>query len=117
MEETRRILEERKAAGLSATMQFTYRNPVRSTDPSRLLPGAAALVVGAWPYGGRGTVGTPSDGRPPSGRPKGIVARYASRDHYADLGAALGGQASAGSAKTATSFSQGAVRGSSSVRW
>jgi epoxyqueuosine reductase len=93
MEETRRILEERKAAGLSATMQFTYRNPVRSTDPSRLLPGAAALVVGAWPYGGRGTVGTPSDGRPPSGRPKGIVARYASRDHYADLGAALGGLA------------------------
>jgi epoxyqueuosine reductase len=93
MEEARRILEERKAAGLSATMQFTYRNPVRSTDPSRLLPGAASLVVGAWPYGGRGTGGTPSAGRPLDDRPKGIVARYASRDHYADLGAALGGLA------------------------
>jgi epoxyqueuosine reductase len=90
MGETRRILEERKAAGLSGTMQFTYRNPVRSTDPSRLLPGAAALVVGAWPYGGRGTVGTPSHDRPRDDRPKGMVARYASRDHYADLGAALG---------------------------
>jgi len=84
MEATRRILEERKAAGLSANMQFTYRNPVRSTDPSRLLPGAAALVVGAWHYGGQTTVGGP-----PDGRPKGIVARYASRDHYADLEAAL----------------------------
>ena len=51
METTRRILEERKAAGLSGGMQFTYRNPERSTDPGRLLAGAAALVVGAWPYG------------------------------------------------------------------
>ena len=84
MEATRRILEERKAAGLSANMQFTYRNPARSTDPSRLLPGAAALVVGAWPYGGQAAVRSP-----PDGRPKGVVARYASRDHYADLEGAL----------------------------
>lgn len=84
MEATRRILEERKAAGLSANMQFTYRDPARSTDPGRLLPGAAALVVGAWPYGGE-----PSGARPAGGRPKGVVARYASRDHYADLEAAL----------------------------
>ncbi|MGD0809207.1 MAG: tRNA epoxyqueuosine(34) reductase QueG [Acidimicrobiales bacterium] len=88
MDVTRRILEERKAAGLSATMQFTYRNPARSTDPSRLLPGAAALVVGAWPYGGE-----PLTGRPQDGRPKGIVARYSSRDHYADLEVALRGLA------------------------
>jgi epoxyqueuosine reductase len=84
METTRRILEERKAAGLSANMQFTYRNPARSTDPSRLLAGAAALVVGAWPYGGQ-----PAVRSPPDGRPKGVVARYASRDHYADLEEAL----------------------------
>jgi epoxyqueuosine reductase len=84
MEATRRILEERKAAGLSANMQFTYRNPARSTDPRRLLPGAAALVVGAWPYGGHAAVRSP-----PDGRPKGVVARYASRDHYADLEGAL----------------------------
>ena len=99
MESTRRILEERKAAGLSANMQFTYRNPARSTDPSRLLPGAAALVVGAWPYGGEPYGGepyggaAPPAGRPPDGRPKGIVARYASRDHYADLATALRGLA------------------------
>ena len=50
MEGTRRALEERRAAGLAAGMQFTYRNPARSSDPSRVLPGAAALVVGAWSY-------------------------------------------------------------------
>ncbi len=58
MATTRRILEERKAAGLSGGMQFTYRNPERSTDPGRVLAGAAALVVGAWAYGE-----TPSEGR------------------------------------------------------
>jgi epoxyqueuosine reductase len=84
MEETRRILEERKAAGLSGSMQFTYRNPARSTEPSRLLPGATALVVGAWPYGGQ-----PAVRSSPDGRPQGVVARYASRDHYADLEGAL----------------------------
>ena len=65
MEATRRILEERKAAGLSADMQFTYRNPVRSTDPSRLSPGAAALVVGAWPYGGGADAGEPARPKAP----------------------------------------------------
>ena len=102
MEATRRVLEERKAAGLAGGMQFTYRNPTRSTDPGRVLPGAAALVVGAWAYGGREA--PPGDGLPPGdelppgeesaphldGRPKGIVARYARRDHYGDLRTALG---------------------------
>ena len=64
MEATRRILEDRKAAGLSANMQFTYRNPARSTDPSRMLPGAAALVVGAWPYGGQPAVEAPRTAGP-----------------------------------------------------
>jgi len=49
--EARRAIEERKASGFAAEMQFTYRDPARSTDPSRLLPGARALVVGAWYYG------------------------------------------------------------------
>ena len=96
MEATRRVLEERKAAGLAGGMQFTYRNPTRSTDPGRVLPGAAALVVGAWAYGGRDA--PPGDELPPGeepaphldGRPKGIVARYARRDHYGDLRTALG---------------------------
>src|SRR4030088_1546873 len=36
--DTRRHLEERKAAGLHGGMQFTYRNPARSTDPARAPP-------------------------------------------------------------------------------
>ena len=85
MEEARRALEHRKAVGLDGGMQFTYRNPARSTDPGRVLPGAAAVVVGAWWYGGTGA--DPADGgHPPGdGRPRGRVARYAWRDHYADL--------------------------------
>lgn len=47
---TRATLEERKAAGLNGTMQFTYRNPARSTDPSATLPGARTLLVGAASY-------------------------------------------------------------------
>jgi epoxyqueuosine reductase len=89
MAEARLALEERKAAGLDGGMQFTYRNPARSTDPSRVLAAAAALVVGAWWYG---------DERPVSVgaaagagvRPQGHVARYAWRDHYTDLRTALG---------------------------
>jgi len=66
---TRGHLEERKAAGLHGGMQFTYRNPARSTDPSRTVPGARALVVGARRY----------DRRPPpteTGRPQAAIARY-----------------------------------------
>ena len=82
--QARQALEERKAAGLHAGMQFTYRNPARSTEPARLLAGARSLVVGAYPYAG-GSV------RPPPGRkPQGRVARYATDDHYAALRRALG---------------------------
>jgi epoxyqueuosine reductase len=49
-EETRSTLFERKGRGLNGDMQFTYRNPERSTDPSRILSGARSLVVGAWSY-------------------------------------------------------------------
>ncbi|MBI2708343.1 MAG: tRNA epoxyqueuosine(34) reductase QueG [Actinobacteria bacterium] len=79
---TRADLERRRAQGLAAGMQFTYRNPGRSTDPARSLPGAAALVVGALGYA------EPAPPRPDGG-PAGRVARYAWRDHYADLRAAL----------------------------
>ena len=49
-EETRAVLHDRKRRGLNDTMQFTYRNPERSTDPTRILPGARSLVVGAMSY-------------------------------------------------------------------
>ena len=48
--DTRADLVERKRRGLHGGMQFTYRNPDRSTDPQRILPGARSLVVGAWSY-------------------------------------------------------------------
>src|SRR4051794_17378082 len=72
---TRRDLDERKAAGLHGGMQFTFRNPARSTDPARALPGAQSLIVGARRYGG-GETHTPAS-------PSGAVARYARADHYA----------------------------------
>jgi epoxyqueuosine reductase len=103
MERTRRVLEERKAAGLAAGMQFTYRNPARSTDPGRALPGAAALVVGALPYASpgakaeqagpsrpRGTGQESCPARPTGLRPMGVVARYAREDHYGRLRSVLG---------------------------
>lgn len=89
--ETRRHLLERRDRGLHGGMQFTYRNPDRSTDPSRILPGARSLVVGAWSYR-RVEPGHPTtDPSSPAGdsRPQGSVARYARSDHYASLRRAL----------------------------
>ncbi|MGH9247547.1 MAG: tRNA epoxyqueuosine(34) reductase QueG [Acidimicrobiales bacterium] len=83
---TRRDLETRRAAGLHGGMAFTYRNPARSTDPARTVPGAASLVVGAHAY-------PHADPPAPSSRrhrPHGRVAAYAPSDHYAVLRASLG---------------------------
>ena len=77
------VLHERKGAGLHGGMQFTYRNPDRSTDPDRLVPGAAALIVGALEYDAD-TCDPPSHGGPHA-----RVAAYARADHYAALRTAL----------------------------
>jgi epoxyqueuosine reductase len=82
--ETRDHLRSRRAAGLHGGMQFTYRNPERSTDPGRILDGARSLVVGAWGYRRDDTPGEPT-----SVRPAGTVAGYARRDHYRSLRLAL----------------------------
>jgi epoxyqueuosine reductase len=82
---TREILHARRRAGLHGGMQFTYRNPDRSTDPAQVLEGARSLVVGAWGYR-RADPAAPR----PDGRPVGVVARYARLDHYAALRDALG---------------------------
>ncbi|CAN5729725.1 tRNA epoxyqueuosine(34) reductase QueG [soil metagenome] len=74
---TRAELERRKVAGLHGGMQFTYRNPQRSTDAAATLPGVRTLVVAARGYR-RQPVPT---GPAPAGR----VARYAWEDHYAAL--------------------------------
>ncbi len=86
-EDTRRVLVERKAQGHHGGMQFTYRNAARSTDPARILPGAAALVVGALSYARPAAQG---GGERPTAR----VARYGTDDLYGELRTALGEMAS-----------------------
>lgn len=80
-DDVRRTLEQRRTEGLHAGMSFTFRDPRRSTEPRRLLRRASSIVVGALAY---------VEPRPaaPDG-PAARVARYAWRDHYADLRAAL----------------------------
>ncbi|MEO7397701.1 MAG: tRNA epoxyqueuosine(34) reductase QueG [Ilumatobacteraceae bacterium] len=77
MRRARAALIERKHNGLSDTMQFTYRNPARSTDPSRTVVGARSLLVAAHSY----VLDEPAS---PEG-PCATVARYAWVDHYAPL--------------------------------
>ena len=79
--EARAALEERRSRGLASSMQFTYRNPKRSCDPSVTLPGARSLIVGALRYEG--------DGEVASERMFVRIASYAQRDYYGDLRDAL----------------------------
>ena len=80
-------LLDRRSKGLNGQMQFTYRNPERSTDPKRILPGARSLVVGAWGYRRKDAV--PDVERGSRSRPLARVARYAHQDNYAALRRAL----------------------------
>lgn len=77
----REVLVARKSAGLNDTMEFTYRNPERSTDPKRAVSEAKAVIVAALPYGSD----TPAS---PSG-PHGSIAQYAREDYYEKLSSAL----------------------------
>ncbi|MHB1712791.1 MAG: tRNA epoxyqueuosine(34) reductase QueG [Acidimicrobiales bacterium] len=89
--DTLRDLLDRKRHGLNGDMQFTYRNPQRSTDPARMLTGARSLVVGAWGYRHADASRPPESTtslRPST--PVARVARYARADHYLLLRRALG---------------------------
>ena len=91
-DDTRHDLESRRRDGLHGGMQFTFRNPQRSTDPGRVLVGARSLVVGAWGYRRRdddGPAEATANGRTQHARPTGSVARYARSDNYAPLRTAL----------------------------
>lgn len=73
----RQAIESRKRDGLHDSMQFTFRNPERSTDPRRIVDGARAVIVAVLSY----SSDTPSS---PTG-PHGLVAQYARDDHYGRL--------------------------------
>jgi epoxyqueuosine reductase len=76
LEPARSVLARRRQVGLAGAMQFTYRNPDRSTAPDRILAGAQSMVVGLLAYPGHGPDPGPGEGR---------VAHYAAADYYADL--------------------------------
>ena len=84
LEPARTALRARKEAGMAASMQFTYRNPDRSTDPRSSLPSVETVIAAAWDY--RRLNAAESIDNQPMGR----VARYSWVDHYADLRVALG---------------------------
>ena len=81
--ETRSALYDRRERGLHGEMGFTYRNPDRSTDPTRAVPGARSVIVAARPYL------TADDPQQPQSGPNARVGRYAWVDHYAPLRASL----------------------------
>jgi epoxyqueuosine reductase len=82
--ETRVVLHDRKALGLHDGMQFTYRNPDRSTDPRRAIADARSVIVAARPYL------TDDDPEPPNSGVAARVGRYAWVDHYGVLRRGLG---------------------------
>jgi epoxyqueuosine reductase len=82
--DARQRLEERRAAGLHGGMSFTYRDPARSADPTRALPDAAAVVVGARSYRR-----VPPSPPPRAAGPTGRVGAYAWIEHYQPLREAL----------------------------
>jgi len=77
MQRARDSLRERKQAGLHDSMQFTYRNPERSTDPGAAVAGARSMIVAARSY--------VLEAPPTPDGPYGAVARYAWVDHYEPL--------------------------------
>jgi len=60
MQRARETLHSRKAVGLHDTMQFTYRNPDRSTNPDAAVPNAKAMMVGACSYSTEAPVEPPT---------------------------------------------------------
>lgn len=69
------LLQARRDAGLAATMQFTYRNPTRSTDATRIIRNAASIFVVAMPVAAN-DAGRRADAPAVAGR----AAAYASGD-------------------------------------
>jgi len=82
LHQARVALRQRIADGMADGMQFTFKNPERSTDPGQAVRGAASVFVAARPY--------LLDPPPPDEQtPVGRIGRYAWVDHYGPLREAL----------------------------
>ena len=88
LQRAREALHHRLEHDLTDGMQFTFRNPERSTDPNAAVKGAQSVLVAARPYllDPPETQGLPEqqDGSHPVS-PTGRIARYAWADHYGPL--------------------------------
>ena len=73
----RAAIEDRKSRDLVNGMQFTFRNPERSTTPSLTVDGAQSIIVAARSY----YTGEHDEGLSMPAR----IARYAWMDHQAEL--------------------------------
>jgi len=80
LSQARKALHDRLDAGFDDGMQFTFRNPERSTDPQRAVHDARTVFVAARPY----LLDDPAISEAVDG-PVARVARYAWMDHYAPL--------------------------------
>jgi epoxyqueuosine reductase len=80
----RRAIEARMSAGHADEMQFTFRNPERSTTPTMAVAGARSILVAARSYYAGEVDSADEEAAVPA-----RVARYAWRDHYAPLRQAL----------------------------
>ncbi len=85
---SRVALVDRRERGLSDTMGFTFRDPIRSTDPNRAVDGARSILVGALSYAGAGDEHEFAEASDRSGVDA-RVARYARHDFYTPLRRAL----------------------------
>ena len=85
----REAINQRISQGLHNQMQFTFRNPERSTDPTKTLPSARSVIVGALSYSSSAVntfPQTPEKENKFSAR----IARYVWSDYYAQLRKLLG---------------------------
>ena len=79
--ETRTEIERRKELGLHGGMQFTFRNPKRSTTPKMIMGEANSLIVGA--------LRTPAPRLEKANTDAVRIAAYARKDYYSVLRNAL----------------------------
>lgn len=93
----REAIYQRKAQSLHNQMQFTFRNPERSTDPTKTLPSAQSVIVGALSYSSSysnsfSNSGVNSSAQTPEKEDKlsARIARYVWSDYYAQLRQSLG---------------------------